>query len=77
MLINAECISGISIQHPHPVQVLFNDSDLMLSSITIDLNDTTPGIEPFDPGLSLLPPELAFQVVAEGYIIVGTLAVSS
>ena len=58
-----------------PFKFLFNDSDLMLSSITVDL--TTPGIEPFDPGLSLLPPELAFQVVAEGYIIVGTLAVSS
>ena len=57
-----------------PFKFFFND--LMLSNITIDLNTTTPGIEPFDPGLSLLPPELAFQVVAEGYITVGTLAVS-
>ena len=59
-----------------PFKFLFND--LMLSSITIGLNTTTPGIElePFDPGLSLLRPELAFQVMAEGYITVGTLAVS-
>ena len=71
-----------SLKHSHIVQVqdfkcLFND--LMFSNIILDLklnSSSTPGVEPFEPWLSSLPLELAFQVIASRYIIVGTLAVS-
>ena len=77
MLIVAECIShniGLTAVI-HPFKFLFDD--LMFSNIFRDLNSSsTPGTEPFDPGLSSLPPELAFQEMVAGYITVGTLAVS-
>lgn len=50
-------------------------NDLMLSNIIADLN-TSPNLEPFDPLLSSLPLELAFQVMTVRYIAVATLAVS-
>ena len=49
----------------------------MLSNTILDLSSSsTPGVEPFEPWLSSLPLELAFQVIASRYITVGTLAVS-
>ena len=51
--------------------------DLMLSNIIPHLNgSSTPGVEPFDPWLSSLPLELAFQVMVSRYIAVGTMSVS-
>ena len=67
----------IQVLYSIPIPFKFLLNDLMLSNIISNLaSSSTPGIEPYNPELSSLPPELAFQVITAKYITMGTLAVS-